>query len=252
MDIRIISAIFLNVWMILVFVYYFLYSKYCFRKSAWLLKNKGVEASQEYVRPIVSAFCRRSFTLFGMKPEIRHKERQPENGAFIIVGNHQSFFDVPLLLGFVNPWAFVIAKKEFEKTIFFGKAIRQVGYFIDRSDPRQATGVIRKTLESLKNGKVLGFFPEGTRSPDGNIQPFQKNSLKIAMIAKVPIVPMVICGTREAMPKGSLFIKKSQVTVELLDPIAVEGFTDEPSLSVYLHTIMTKKKKEMEDEKGNH
>ncbi|HOZ11969.1 MAG TPA: lysophospholipid acyltransferase family protein [Thermotogota bacterium] len=231
---------------------YVLYSFFVFAKAERIRKTKGKEAWQSYVRPKVQRFCRRSFYWLGMKPEIRHTERLPRTGAYLLIANHQSFFDVNVVLGFLSPKAFLMAKREFQTLPFFGTAVNQVGYFIDRKDPKQAINALRKAIEHLKEGVPFALFPEGTRSTDGEMNPFQKNSLKLAYIAKVPIVPVVIEGTQYVMPKGSFFAVKAQVTVEILEPIHPHDYPDEERLNHWLFTTMQAKKKEMENEKSIH
>jgi 1-acyl-sn-glycerol-3-phosphate acyltransferase len=145
-----------------------------------------------------------------------------------------------------------MAKKEFKQLPFFGSAVEQVGFFIDRHDPKQALVVIRKALECLKNGIPFAYFPEGTRNTDGAIHPFQKNSLRLAYMGKVPIVPLVITGTNKVMPKGSSFAVKAKVIAEIMEPINIEAYPDEETLSQSIREKMSAKKKEMEDEKSNH
>jgi len=135
---------------------------------------------------------------------------------------------------------------------FFGRAVSQVGYFIDRKDPKQAIASLRKAIEHLKEGTPFALFPEGTRSVDGKMGPFQKNSLKLAYIAKVPIIPVVIEGTQYVMPKGSFFALRAQVKAEVLEAVHPEDHPDEEQLSRFLYSEMQAKKKEMENEKSNH
>ncbi len=242
----------LKAWMSFLFSGYILYSFFVFSKAEHIKKTEGTEAWQDYIRPKVRQFCRRSFFWLGMRPMIRHTERLPVAGAYILIANHQSFYDVNVVLGFLSPRAFLMAKTEFSKLPFFRAAVNQVGYFIDRKDPKQAINAIRKAIEHLKGGIPFALFPEGTRSTDGKMNPFQKNSLKLAYIAKVPIVPVVIEGTQYVMPKGSFFAVKAQVTVEVLEPVHPQDYPEEEQLSRFLFAAMQAKKKEMEDEKSVH
>lgn len=241
-----------RLWMGLLFSGYVVYSFFVFSKAERIKRTKGKREWQQYVRPKVRRFCQRCFVWLGMKPQIRHMERLPDTGAYLLIANHQSFFDVSLVLGFLSPNAFLMAKKEFSKLPFFGRAVSQVGYFIDRKDPKQAIASLRKAIEHLKEGTPFALFPEGTRSVDGKMGPFQKNSLKLAYIAKVPIIPVVIEGTQYVMPKGSFFALRAQVKAEVLEAVHPEDHPDEEQLSRFLHSEMQAKKKEMENEKSNH
>jgi 1-acyl-sn-glycerol-3-phosphate acyltransferase len=74
--------------------------------------------------------------------------------------------------------------------------------------------------------QVIAIFPEGTRSTDGEIHELKAGAMKIVTKAKVPILPVAISGTEKSMPRGSLYIKKSEIYLSILPLIEVEEFNE--------------------------
>jgi len=143
----------------------------------------------------------------------------------VFVANHQSNFDIPLLLGYINKPKGFIAKAETEKMPIVGGWMRYLRcVFMDRSNPRAALKAIKQGIEIVKSGYSLVIFPEGTRSVDGSLSEFKPGSFKLAMKAEAMIVPVTISGSFGIMKKGSLRIKPSQVKITISDPVTSTGY----------------------------
>ena len=146
--------------------------------------------------------------------------------AFILMPNHQSHFDIPVLLGCLGAEFRWLAKAELFKIPIFGRAMRGVGYIsIDRSNRKSAFESLARAADTIRNGTSVLIFPEGTRSRDGSILPFKKGGFVLAVDAGVPIVPIVIHGTRDIIAKGRLMIRPRPVTMQILDPVETSGYT---------------------------
>jgi 1-acyl-sn-glycerol-3-phosphate acyltransferase len=147
-------------------------------------------------------------------------ENVPTTGGVLFVANHQSNFDIPILIGHVPRDKGFIAKQELLKVRPFGRWMKYIGcVFINRADPRQSVQAISDAAQSLIAGHSLVIFPEGTRSADGTVGPFKAGSLKLALMAKVPIVPVTISGSKDIMPKGSSVIRSASVKVVVSPPL---------------------------------
>lgn len=154
-----------------------------------------------------------SISVFGI-------ENVPETGGVLFVANHQSNFDIPILVGHVPRDKGFIAKLELLKVPTFSRWMKYIGcIFIDRKDPRQSLTALNEAAERLKAGHSLVIFPEGTRSADGTVAPFKAGGLRLAMKAKVPIVPVTISGSKNIMPKGTSLIKSASVKVVISAPL---------------------------------
>jgi len=140
--------------------------------------------------------------------------------SYIFMVNHQSLYDIPVLLGHLPHQFRWLAKAELFRIPLFGQAMRRVGYIsIDRSDRKAAINSLQTAADKIKDGVSVLIFPEGTRSPDGHIQSFKKGGFILAVDSAAPIVPMVIHGTRTIMPKNKLQLKPGQVRLDIQVPI---------------------------------
>lgn len=159
----------------------------------------------------------------------------------LFVCNHQSNFDIPILVKSLDRMAGFIAKKELAKIPVLSKWIIEVGsILIDRNNPREALKGIKAGIDSLKNGKSLIVFPEGTRSKNGEVLEFKAGSMKLAIKAGVKIVPISINGSTNIMKSGSFKINSGDVFVNILKPIDVKDFTKEEqkSMSSYVENLI--------------
>jgi 1-acyl-sn-glycerol-3-phosphate acyltransferase len=148
--------------------------------------------------------------------------------SYVYMSNHQSNFDIPVLLAYLPVQFRWLAKAELFKIPIFGRAMRGAGYIkIDRYNQESAFESLNEAARKMKNGVSAMIFPEGTRSRDGNIRPFKKGGFVMAVNAGVPIVPIVLKGTWTIMDKSSLRINTGEVSLNILAPIATTGYTRE-------------------------
>jgi 1-acyl-sn-glycerol-3-phosphate acyltransferase len=147
---------------------------------------------------------------------------------YIYMPNHQGNFDIPVLLGHLGVQFRWLAKMELFKIPIFGRAMRKAGYIsIDRNNRESAFKSLAVAANQIKNGVSVLIFPEGTRSRDGKIQSFKKGGFVMAIDAGVPIVPVVITGTRAIMPKGKFRVYKGHVRMDIQKPIPTSTYTRE-------------------------
>lgn len=148
--------------------------------------------------------------------------------SYVYMSNHQSNYDIPVLLGYLPVQFRWLAKIELFRIPLFGYAMKRAGYIcIDRSNRESAFSSLKKAAEIIQNGVSVMIFPEGTRSRDGNIGSFKKGGFVLAVESGVPILPVIIRGTFSVMSKNRLRIKPGKVTVEVLEPVETSGFTKE-------------------------
>lgn len=148
--------------------------------------------------------------------------------SYIYMSNHQSNFDIPVLLGHLKVQFRWLAKMELFKIPIFGHAMRKAGYIsIDRNKRESAFKSLKNAAREIKSGVSVLIFPEGTRSRDGKIRPFKKGGFIMAIDSGAPIVPIVISGTRSIMTKGSIKINPGKVSVVVHQPIQTSVYTRE-------------------------
>ncbi len=145
----------------------------------------------------------------------------------VLVCNHVSWYDVFALVTHLPVDARFVGKKEIAKIPFFGPAWLASGHIpIDRSDRRAAIRSLEQAGETLrKHGGVVVMFPEGTRSADGELQPFKKGAFMLALQLGVPVIPAAVTGSRRIMRKGSPLVHPGTMKVRIGAPIPVEGMT---------------------------
>ena len=161
----------------------------------------------------------------GIDVAVRGTPHLDHGQSSILMANHQSNFDIPVLLAHLPIQFRWLAKAELFRIPIFGRAMRSCGYIsIDRGNRESAFNSLAIAAATVKNGTSVVVFPEGTRSVDGIIRPFKKGPFVLAVDAGVPIVPIVINGTWSIMPKNRLTINPSRVTLDILPPVDTSGF----------------------------
>jgi 1-acyl-sn-glycerol-3-phosphate acyltransferase len=140
--------------------------------------------------------------------------------------NHASALDIPVL--YVNlPFQFRIAfKKELLSYPVVGWQLKRSGQIcIDQQNPARSVSSIRAALKGLKAGLPLVIFPEGGRTPDGEIKPFLQGAFFLAIKAQVDIVPVALVGTYELLPMNTYHIKCRPLEMRVGEPIPTTGLT---------------------------
>ena len=156
----------------------------------------------------------------GAKVTVEIKGKLDINKEYIIVSNHLSYIDIPLLMKTVPKNIRFIYKKSLTMIPVFGWALYLGGYIpIDRRNARNAIESLKKASLKLKNGISIVIFPEGTRSPDGKTGGFKKGIFMLADYAEADIVPVTIIGTNKIMPKNSMKLKPGNVKVIIDEPV---------------------------------
>ncbi|MDX1350465.1 MAG: lysophospholipid acyltransferase family protein, partial [Putridiphycobacter sp.] len=159
------------------------------------------------------------FILFivGIDLKVKGLENIDPQKNYIIMSNHTSYLDVPILLAAYPKNIYFVAKKELLRIPFFGWMMWLLGMiFIDRSNPRKSIKSMKIAALKLKKGKNVLVFPEGTFDDNGVLLPFKKGTFHIAVKAKMSILPVAIIGGHKIWPGGNLFnINRGKVTVKI-------------------------------------
>jgi 1-acyl-sn-glycerol-3-phosphate acyltransferase len=146
--------------------------------------------------------------------------------SYIVVSNHQSFFDIFSLLGHLPLQFRWIAKAELFRIPLLGWAMTRTGYIsIERDSPKKAYRSMLDAAEKVRKGVSVLIFPEGTRSPDGILQPFKKGVFLIALKSQAPILPVAIRGTRDIMRKNDWRAYPGHVEIRIFPSIETAGFS---------------------------
>jgi len=168
----------------------------------------------------------------GIRVVILGTENIPTGQSCIFLSNHVSNLDPPILLPAIPGMCSVFLKKSLMKIPFVGIAMRMAKYVpVSRGHSRQeAEQSVAIAADALRSGMHIFIFPEGTRSPDGNLLPFKKGAFFLAADTNAPMVPMVIQGTAQMMSKGSLKIFPGVATVRFLPAVHPRNFATREDL----------------------
>ena len=146
---------------------------------------------------------------------------------YLIVSNHASYMDTPVILTYIPLRFRFMAKEELFKIPFLGSHLLRAGHIpVPRQDPRAAVRTMATAAGNIRDkGISLLIFPEGGRTHDGQLQPFKEGAAYIAIKAGAPIVPVGISGTRAVIPIGSGIVRPGRVRLRVGDPIPTEGLS---------------------------
>jgi len=159
---------------------------------------------------------------------IRNKEHIIPGQSYVVVSNHQSQFDILVVVGWLNIDLRWVAKASLKKTPMFGPAsVKMDHIFIDRSNTEAALETINKAKKNIVNGTSVMFFPEGTRSEDGSLQEFKNGAFKMALDLGIPVLPITIRGTRKILPSGSLDLLPGMAEIVIHPQIDTIPYSDE-------------------------
>ena len=141
----------------------------------------------------------------GINFDVKGLENIPENEPVIFVSNHQSFIDVKLSIAAIPRNFSFISKDILFKIPILGKYMRTAGHIgIRRSDERNAYGTLNEVIKKLDGGKSIIFFPEGTRSENGELGKFKRGISMVILKSGRRVIPTAIMGSRGYLPKSSI------------------------------------------------
>jgi 1-acyl-sn-glycerol-3-phosphate acyltransferase len=145
--------------------------------------------------------------------------------VYVVVSNHQSLGDIPLIshLPLDTKW---LAKAELFRIPVVGWMMRAAGDVpVDRANRRKAAQALLQCAGYLRRRCSVMFFPEGTRSPDGEVLPFNDGPFQLAIREQAPVLPLVVEGSGSALPRNSfLFGGMQDIHLTVLPPVPVEGW----------------------------
>ena len=187
--------------------------------------------------PFISLLLYRAFKYSVVNPVLRGyfqgriygAENIPQNGPFVIVSNHASNFDPPIVSNCVRRPVSYMAKEELFRVPVLKQAIQLYGaYPVSRGSADR--NAIRQALEYLKEGWAVGIFLQGTRTRDGRITDPKKGAALIAAKAQAPLIPVCLWGTQDIEQKGSTIPQRVPVTVRIGELISAPTSTAKEDL----------------------
>lgn len=185
--------------------------------------------------------CRWSFAYLRLNPawriRIEGRHRIP-SGAAVLVANHQSMVDIVLLMGLFHPFKFVSKRSLFRLPLvgWMMTLIRHVP--LDRGRPHSTHRMLETCRRWLRRGVAVLFFPEGTYGPVAGMLPFRSGAFELAIEEGVPVVPVLIEGTRAFVDgDGPWMATRAQIRVTVLEPIVPPRGADADALAAQVQGL---------------
>ncbi|MEO6578327.1 MAG: lysophospholipid acyltransferase family protein [Candidatus Limnocylindria bacterium] len=196
-----------------------------------------------FFHPGAAIFAGVARLLFGLN--VRHAERVPRTGPFIVASNHCSILDPPFI-GWatghqVGRVVHFMAKIEMRGWPFIGWLATQSGvFFVRRGEGDRAAQ--RFSMQTLADGRPIGIFPEGTRSRTGRLTEGKSGAAYLAMRSGAPVLPVAISGSHRLFPDGSRWPHATRLTVQIGEPFVLPahdgGRIDRQALAAGTRRIM--------------
>ena len=182
----------------------------------------GTLGKMHAVTVVSRAWGRGIIAVCGIKVEIEGLENLDGLKSFVLVSNHQSFFDTFAIAGFIPGEPRFVAKKELLKIPIIGYAMRHGGHIlIDRDAGGQS---IRKAIQVIRSGLDVCVYAEGHRYNDGRVHDFEGGAAWLAILSKLPAVPMSISGSGRFYPRGAMIVTPGlKMRMVIGKPISTEG-----------------------------
>ena len=176
---------------------------------------------------VAQAWARLLVRVSGVRMRVEGLEHIDVSRSYVFIANHLSYSDTPVVLASIPSQIRFLAKRGLFQIPLLGTHLSRAGHIrVPLEDPRGAVKTLQLAAETIQQNSIsLLIFPEGGRSEDGNLQPFREGGAYIAIRAKVPVVPMVLIGTREVLPFGGGVIHSGPVTLRILEPIETASMT---------------------------
>ena len=222
--------------------------------AEWIVGKFSPMAKEISSLRIVQTVFKAVLWVGGVKVTFIGEENVPKDTPVLYIGNHRSFFDVPLTYPRCPIRTGYVAKKEMEKVPLLSTWMKRLHcLFLDRKDIKQGLKTILEAIEKVKSGISICIFPEGTRNKNESeleLLPFHEGSFKIATKAKCPIIPIAISNSANIWEAHFPKVKPTHVIVEYGKPIYVDELEkeDKKHLGSYTQNVileMLKKNQEM-------
>ncbi|MFA6469053.1 MAG: lysophospholipid acyltransferase family protein [Bacteroidota bacterium] len=169
-------------------------------------------------------WCGRTWTTFALvvcriSVKVNGMEKVDPYGNYILVSNHASMFDIPVLMK-TFPHVRIMFKKELSYVPFWGWALRWGHHImVDRGKGTEAMKSLDRAASDVRSGGQVLLFAEGTRTRDGKLLPFKRGAFALAAKSGVSIVPVTINGSFKILPKGSFDIRSASINVVVDSPV---------------------------------
>ena len=181
---------------------------------------------------------------------VEGRERLPWRGAAVLVANHASLGDILVLFGLYRPFKWVSKASNFDIP-FIGWNMRLNRYVrLVRGDKESIAEMMQTCEMWLRRGVALLLFPEGTRSPDGEVKAFKDGAFRLSIAERAPLIPIALAGTADILPKHGWVLRgMAHCRIRVLPPIDPAPFGgDVAAFRDHVRTLIIEEKRRLEAE----
>lgn len=175
---------------------------------------------------IAQIWARGCVRISGARLSVRGAENLHRHAVAVYAANHTSYMDTPVIFSTL-PFQFrILAKKELWTMPFIGWYLNRSGQIpVDTVSANATVSSLGGGVRALRAGMPLFVFPEGSRTPDGTMQPFLAGAAFLAIRAQVPLVPIALSGVYDLLPIHTRHFYPGDITLSVGEPIPTTGLT---------------------------
>ncbi len=175
-----------------------------------------LSGKNSYFHKYARMWSRQLLAIAGVKVIVTGLELLPTEDSFVLISNHASLFDIPILLGNIDRKLVIMYKRELERIPIFGWGLRLSPFVaVNRSAAREAMSSLEEAAALITGNISVIIFPEGSRSKDGTLGEFRRGAFKVALLSRKPIVIAAIAGSSNILPSGKLSFKPGEVKLKI-------------------------------------
>ena len=198
------------------------------RRGERALAAGDTAAVEQLVNRHIPRWSRGILKVTGVALTVEGLENIPQGGPCVFVGNHRSYYDIPLLLAGLDKPHGILAKEELEKIPLLNRWMKLLGcVFVQRDDMRASVRALNDATAIVQGGKSFVIFPEGTRykGEEGGAGEFKNGAFRIAVKTGAPVVPVAITGARALFESNGNLCRPGTVRIRILPPIQTAGMS---------------------------
>ena len=171
--------------------------------------------------------------------KIEGLEKLNPDQSYVFISNHQGFFDIWLIYGYLGRNFKWMLKQELRKVPFVGTACKKAQHiYVERGNSAKMKQTYDFARNILRSGMSVCVFPEGTRTKTGRMGTFKKGAFLLAEDLQLPIVPMTINGSFQILPKGISFVHRHPLTLTIHEPIPYDSSVDMKTIIDESHRVI--------------
>ena len=198
------------------------------RRGERALAAGDMDTVEQIVNKHIPHWSRQILHITGVQLLVEGLDNIPKDTACVFVGNHRSYYDIPILLTALDAPHGILAKEELEKIPLLNRWMKLLGcVFVKRDDIRASVKALNDATAIVESGRSFVIFPEGTRykGEEGGAGEFKAGAFRIAIKTGVPVVPVAISGARDLFEGHGLRATPGDIRVRILPAIQTAGMS---------------------------